>query len=54
MRPGPNPKVQLIGRMNKAQGAHFERLIEQSCRYYKETGISIKSRPFPGGMKTCL
>lgn len=36
-----NPRAQWIGRMNKAQGAYFERLIEQSCRYYRKTGTAV-------------
>lgn len=41
MQQGVNPEAQWRGRVNKAQGAHFERLIEQSCRYYKETGTAV-------------
>lgn len=41
MQQGVSPEAQWRGRVNKAQGAHLERLIEQSCRYYKETGTAV-------------
>lgn len=37
----PDPKAQMTGRLNKAQGTCFERLIEQSCRYYQGTGTAV-------------
>lgn len=36
-----NPAAQWRGRVNKAQGAHFEQLIEQSCCYYQESGTAV-------------
>jgi recombination protein U len=36
-----NPRNQWRGRVNKAQGAYFEKLIETSCEYYKQAGTAV-------------
>jgi recombination protein U len=36
------------GRLNRAEGAEFEKLIERSCEYYREKGIAlIEKTPEP-------
>lgn len=37
----PNPKYQWQGRVNHAQGACFERLIDKSCEYYRQIGTAV-------------
>lgn len=37
----PNPKAQWQGKVNKAQGASFERLIDQSCEHYRTAGTAV-------------
>lgn len=37
----PDPRRQWQGKVNKAQGAHFEKMIEASCEYYKQTGTAV-------------
>ena len=36
-----NPAAQWRGRVNKAQGAHFEKTISQSCEHYRTTGTAV-------------
>ena len=37
----PNPANQVRGMINRAQGSHFEQLIERSCRYYQDIGEAV-------------
>lgn len=41
-------RAQLAGRMSRAAGEHFERMISASCNYYRERGLAkIEKTPEP-------
>ena len=43
-----NPKRQYQGMVNRAQGKHFESLIDDACTYYEAKGVaSIEKTPEP-------